>query len=74
MGAPQKKGDVLLGGGGADDLFAMMGMKRFSVLDTSDAEEPKNDEASPAYGATVLLRLEPVADGTVRLTLSVNIA
>ena len=69
MGAPEKKGDVLLGGG-ADDLFAMMGMKRFSVLDKGDGEEPKDDD--PANGALVLLRLEPVSDGSVRLTLSIN--
>jgi hypothetical protein len=54
--------------GGTDDLFALMGMKKFSILDVSDNSTDGAQQTSAAVNAQV--SCHATADGgAVRVTL-----
>ena len=69
-----KKGDVFASPGGVDDLWSMMGMKKFSIMDNG-----KEDEAKPDLGKALLdfpiaveMVCETAGDGQ-RVCLSLSI-
>lgn len=61
-------GDLL-----GDDLFAMMGMKRFSILDEPEekkAEPPKVTPPPPPVPPKVVVDTLPTSESSVRVSLS----
>ena len=74
MSTEIKKSTVLSSPGGVDDLWSMMGMKKFSVLDVSDKEAEKPDLGKPYVGQQVLVDLttQAATGQSVVLKLSVR--
>ena len=73
--AEKKKMDILSSPSGTDDLWAIMGMKKFSIMDNpkDDAAAETPDLGKPLLdsGLSVDLTISPVGDGSVvRLELS----
>jgi len=75
-----------MGKGGSDgldlggDLFALMGMKKFSIMDKDKAESAAADamaveQGSPSNGPCIIVECIPAADATVvvRLRFAVHV-
>ena len=65
-----------MGKGGVDvlggDLFALMGMKKFSVLDASEEQEAATDAAMGADDRVVSVLCTPVSGAAVTLSLCIS--
>ena len=59
---------------GVDDLWAMMGMKKFSIMDDAEAKGEAPDLGQPLLSSMLVdIDLTPAADGNaVRVALSIK--
>ena len=64
------KGGQGFDGLGGDDLFAMMGMKKFSIMDADDKRKKEAEAAKQGVVVACKCDVEAATSSMVRLTVS----